>query len=194
MDNVLINSIHTSSSGYAPALSISDMNMVSILSTLDVDGLQDSTPVCTSTMRDSTPFSALCSSFGSTSNKKTKPKNNVSDCTIDIKKNKKANVNTNTVPTAEKEFPDGGYMTEYLDASFLTSSLLDSHFHISIILGGLRRSLRATAMVDSGATALFIHRKFAVQHGMIQQELKHLIILHNIDGTLNKLGSITHYV
>lgn len=190
----MINSIHTSSSGYAPALSISDTNMFSILSTLNEDGLQDSTPVCTSTMRDSTPFSTLCSSFVATSNKKTKPKNNVSNCTIDIKENKKANENTNTVPTDEKEFPDGGYMTEYLDASFLTSSLLDSHFHISIILGGLRRSLRATAMVDSGATALFINRKFAVQHGMIQQELKRPIILHNIDGTLNKLGSITHYV
>lgn len=139
-----------------------------------------------------TPFSSPI--YGSsTHTKSTKPKKKVrfSPDSADSNINTE---NTNTVPTQEEQFLEGGYLTEYLAATYVTSSLLDSHFHISIILGGLRRSMRATAMVDSGASALFINRRYVTQHKMVQQELPNPIKVHNIDGTLNKTGTITHYV
>ena len=49
-------------------------------------------------------------------------------------------------------------------------------------------------MVDSGATSLFIDHKFASQHRMLKEPLEHPIRLVNIDGSLNKAGSITHKV
>ena len=49
-------------------------------------------------------------------------------------------------------------------------------------------------MVDSGATSLFINHKFASQHRMLKEPLKNPIRLFNIDGSLNKAGSITHKV
>ena len=49
-------------------------------------------------------------------------------------------------------------------------------------------------MVDSRAMSLFLDRKYTVQHKMFQKPLEKPIIIYNIDGTLNKAGSITHYV
>ena len=67
-----------------------------------------------------------------------------------------------------------------------------SHFHISIILKGRNRSCHIAAMVDSGATALFIREAFARHHKMILEPLVNPIKLLNIDGTLNKAESIHH--
>ena len=47
-------------------------------------------------------------------------------------------------------------------------------------------------MVDSGATTLFIGEAFARRHKMFLEPLVKPIKLLNIDGTLNKAGSI-HY-
>jgi hypothetical protein len=69
-----------------------------------------------------------------------------------------------------------------------------SHFHISCILKGCHRTTKVAAMVDSGATALFIDKKYADSQRMWQVPLAQQIRLHNIDRTLNKAGSITHKV
>jgi hypothetical protein len=69
-----------------------------------------------------------------------------------------------------------------------------SHFHISCYLKGRHRTVKVAAMVDSGATALFIDKKYAESQKMWQTPLEHPIRLHNIDGTLNEAGSITHKV
>jgi hypothetical protein len=69
-----------------------------------------------------------------------------------------------------------------------------SHFHISCILKGRHRTTKVAAMVDSGATALFIDKKYADSQKMWQVPLAQQIRLHNIDGTLNEAGSITHKV
>ena len=69
-----------------------------------------------------------------------------------------------------------------------------SHFHISCHLKGRHRTIRVAAMVDSGATSLFIDHKFAKQHRMLQQLLEQPITLYNIDGSKNEAGSITHKV
>ena len=49
-------------------------------------------------------------------------------------------------------------------------------------------------MIDSGATALFLDKKYADCHKMWQIPLENPITLYNIDGSLNEAGSITHKV
>jgi hypothetical protein len=69
-----------------------------------------------------------------------------------------------------------------------------SHFHISCYLKGHHHTVKVAAMVNSGATALFINKKYTESQKMWQVPLEHPIRLHNIDGTLNEAGSITHKV
>jgi hypothetical protein len=69
-----------------------------------------------------------------------------------------------------------------------------SHFHIDCYLKGHRHTVKTAAMVDSGATALFLDKKFADSQKMWQEPLEHPIRLYNIDGTLNEASSITHQV
>ena len=69
-----------------------------------------------------------------------------------------------------------------------------SHFHIACLLKGRHRTTKVAAMVDSGATSLFIDRKFVNQHRMLLEPLTQPITLYNIDGSLNEAGSITHKV
>jgi hypothetical protein len=69
-----------------------------------------------------------------------------------------------------------------------------SHFHISCLLSGRHRTVKVAAMVDSGATALFLDKKYADCQNMWQIPLEHPIMLYNIDGSLNEAGSITHKV
>ena len=69
-----------------------------------------------------------------------------------------------------------------------------SHFHITCLLKGHHRTTKVAAMVDSGATSLFIDHKFVNQHKMLLEPLKQPITLYNIDGSLNEAGSVTHKV
>ncbi len=69
-----------------------------------------------------------------------------------------------------------------------------SHFHISCLLSGRHRTVKVAAMVDSGATLLFLDKKYADCHKMLLIPLENPIRLFNIDGTPNKAGSITHKV
>jgi hypothetical protein len=84
--------------------------------------------------------------------------------------------------------------------SFLNSVIISetkevkSHFHIVCYLKGRHHTVKVAAMVDSGATALFIDKKYTESQKMWQVPLEHPIRLHNIDGTLNEAGSITHKI
>ena len=69
-----------------------------------------------------------------------------------------------------------------------------SHFHIACQLKDRHRTIKVAAMVDSGATSLFIDQKYAKHHQMLQIPLEHPITLYNIDGSLNEDRSITHKV
>lgn len=68
-----------------------------------------------------------------------------------------------------------------------------SHFRVSVLLKGRQRSTRTAAMIDSGATALFISRRFVTKNQVFLHPLHSSIPLFNIDGTHNAAGSITHY-
>jgi hypothetical protein len=65
--------------------------------------------------------------------------------------------------------------------SFLNSVIISetkevkSHFHILCYLKGRHRTVKVAAMVDSGATALFIDKKYAESQKMWQVPLEHPI-------------------
>ena len=69
-----------------------------------------------------------------------------------------------------------------------------SHFCVPITLQGLNRSTVTAAMIDSGATGLFLDTQYVKQHCMFKKCLPHLIKLYNIDGFTNHAGQITHSV
>ena len=47
-------------------------------------------------------------------------------------------------------------------------------------------------LLDSGATGVFMDRKFAEHNGIAMQKLAKPICVYNVDGTLNQGGLITH--
>jgi len=49
-------------------------------------------------------------------------------------------------------------------------------------------------MIDSGATVLFLSHHFVEKHQLEKRKLDSEIIIQNIDGTLNREGTITHYI
>jgi len=63
-----------------------------------------------------------------------------------------------------------------------------SHFHISCYLEGRKRTTKVAAMVDSGATSLFIDHKFASKHNMLKDAIRTPYSAYNIDGSRNEPG------
>ena len=63
------------------------------------------------------------------------------------------------------------------------------HFRIGVHLAGEK----TRAMLDSGATGLFINRQYAAQRKLPTFPLNDQLPLYNIDGTPNKAGTITHF-
>ena len=62
--------------------------------------------------------------------------------------------------------------------------------HIPITLD---RTIETSALIDSGAGGTFIDKTFAHKHGIHLTPLDRPIPVYNVDGTQNKLGSITEY-
>jgi hypothetical protein len=50
------------------------------------------------------------------------------------------------------------------------------------------------ALLDSGATGLFMDKEFARREGFILEELERAIPVRNVDGTPNAEGAVTHKV
>lgn len=68
-----------------------------------------------------------------------------------------------------------------------------SHFHIPITLTGDNRSISTTALLDSGATTNFINENFVWKHHICTHKLPSPRPLFNVDGTLNKAGTVNSY-
>ena len=68
-----------------------------------------------------------------------------------------------------------------------------SHLRIDVILKGTSRSTRAAAMIDSGATGLFLSKRFVKKHRVTTHPLTRAIPLLNIDGSDNTNGAVTHF-
>ena len=56
------------------------------------------------------------------------------------------------------------------------------------------KSVETLALIDSGAGGKFINRKYAERLRLPIQTLERPIMARNVDGTLNKTGTITSYV
>ena len=71
--------------------------------------------------------------------------------------------------------------------------LFSSHFQVRVKLENGRVQTTAAAMIDSGATGLFMSKHFASEKGIRQFQLRKPIQVFNIDGTLNQSGSIREF-
>ena len=65
----------------------------------------------------------------------------------------------------------------------------DHHFRVQSCIKGDR----VRAMLNSGATGLFINKRYADQVRLPTYPLRSPLPVHNIDGTDNRAGTITHY-
>jgi len=50
------------------------------------------------------------------------------------------------------------------------------------------------ALLDSGATEMFMNRQTAARHGFKLQKLERPLMVKNVDGTVNSGGAITHQI
>ena len=50
------------------------------------------------------------------------------------------------------------------------------------------------ALLDSGATGMFMDKRTAARHGFTLQKLERSTIVRNVDGTNNSRGAITHQI
>ena len=50
------------------------------------------------------------------------------------------------------------------------------------------------ALLDSGATGMFMDKQTAARHGFKLQKLERLLMVKNVDRTVNSGGAITHQV
>jgi hypothetical protein len=117
---------------------------------------------------------------------------NISACKLD---SSSVSPVVSTLSTSASEMNNVNTVPSFLNSVIISKTKeVKSHFHISCYLKGRHHTVKVAAMVNSGATALFIDKKYADSHKMWQVPLEHPIQLHNINGTLNKAGSITHKV
>ena len=65
--------------------------------------------------------------------------------------------------------------------------------HVDVTLQGEKRSITIPALVDSGTSHVFMSRQFAEQMNMRLLPFPEPIPLYNVDGSMNKEGSVTHY-
>jgi len=66
--------------------------------------------------------------------------------------------------------------------------------NIGVEMLDMHEGVTVKALLDSGATGMFMDRKIAARHGFKLQKLKRPIAVRNIDGTNNSRGVITHQV
>ena len=90
-------------------------------------------------------------------------------------------------------------ISEYDSVSSCTVPLIreidphSPHFRINVTVKGQNHQEETAAMIDSGATALFIGHDFARTQQVRTFALRKPIEVYNIDGTLNRAGSISRF-
>ena len=64
---------------------------------------------------------------------------------------------------------------------------------IEITLEG-KKNIETLALIDSGAGGKFIDQNFARKEKFEMKDLENPLVVYNVDGTLNKTGTIRKYV
>ena len=65
---------------------------------------------------------------------------------------------------------------------------------IPVILESERKTVETLGLIDSGAGGKFIDQNFAKEEGLETKDLEKPLMVYNVDGTLNKKGTIRKYV
>ena len=65
-----------------------------------------------------------------------------------------------------------------------------SHYRVNVCLQEKGLELKTAAMVDSGATALFLDERFVRKHKIPTFLMKKALPIYNVDGTENRAGKI----
>lgn len=63
-----------------------------------------------------------------------------------------------------------------------------------IYINGGNKDVETKALIDSGATGLFIHWNFVKKHRIPTKTYAKPRVIRNVDSSLNVLGKITNYV
>ena len=58
----------------------------------------------------------------------------------------------------------------------------------------MHEGITVKALLDSGATGMFIDRKMVAKHGFRLQKLERPVTIRNVDGMNNSTGTITYQV
>jgi len=58
----------------------------------------------------------------------------------------------------------------------------------------IHKGVMVKALLDSGATGMFMDKRTAEKYGFRLQKLERLIMVRNVDGTNNSGGAVTHQV
>jgi hypothetical protein len=66
------------------------------------------------------------------------------------------------------------------------------HLNLLVTLSGQNRSAVTCALLDSGASTIFINSAFVKKHNITLARLNEPIPLKNADGFQNLIGQITH--
>jgi hypothetical protein len=92
--------------------------------------------------------------------------------------------------------PAAPFPADFPDRVYIRSISSKSSTQLPIILRTLDTGIRlsVTALLDSGATGLFIDQSFVKYHNLNTRKLQRAVPVYNVDGTLNKNGSIQEEV
>ena len=58
----------------------------------------------------------------------------------------------------------------------------------------MHEGITVKALLDSGATGMFMDKRMVARHGFKLQKLERLLMVRNMDGTNNSEGAIIHQV
>ena len=95
-----------------------------------------------------------------------------------------------------KQRPASTSASPYLDIhSVLVARVDNKSISIPVALEqSEHKTVETLALIDSGAGGQFIDQKFVQKHRLPTQDLEQPITAYNVDGTLNKKGTISKYV
>ncbi|KAJ8584863.1 hypothetical protein M405DRAFT_865873 [Rhizopogon salebrosus TDB-379] len=87
-----------------------------------------------------------------------------------------------------------GVLAAFPDVEEASIGTKQDHFYIPVVLKGSNKSAKVNALVDSGASSLFLSEKFVEKNSVRTKKLERAIPVRNIDGSYNAAGSIKNYV
>ena len=92
----------------------------------------------------------------------------------------------------DRDRSEGGGEKRFIIAT--THASTEIRVKVGIVTLDTGKTLELEALLDCGATGMFIDKEYAEAHNLSQRKLPRAIPVYNVDGMLNSAGSITHEV